>query len=145
MTDIQNRARGAMLGLACGDALGTTVEFARRDSFSLLTEMKGGGPFRIKKGDWTDDTAMALCLAASLTEQKEFDSIDQLNRYAAWYSEGYQACQAECIDIGFTTRSAIKRFMHAEVPYAGEKDPLTAGARRIMPPLPEVSGSVSPA
>ena len=142
MTDIQNRARGAMLGLACGDALGTTVEFARRDSFSLLTEMTGSGPFRVKKGDWTDDTAMALCLAASLTEQKEFDSIDQLKRYAAWYSEGYQACQAECIDIGFTTRSAIKRFMHAEVPYAGETDPLTSGNGGIMRLAPSVIAAV---
>lgn len=57
-----NRARGALLGLAVGDAIGTTVEFKPRGSFPPLTDMVGGGPFNLLPGQWTDDTSMALCL-----------------------------------------------------------------------------------
>jgi ADP-ribosylglycohydrolase len=51
-----------MLGLAAGDALGTTLEFTRPGSFEPLTDMVDGGPFALKPGEWTDDTSMALCL-----------------------------------------------------------------------------------
>jgi ADP-ribosyl-[dinitrogen reductase] hydrolase len=51
------------LGLAVGDAIGTTVEFMPRGSFVPLTDMVGGGPFNLQAGQWTDDTSMALCLA----------------------------------------------------------------------------------
>ena len=62
----QSRARGALLGLAVGDAIGTTVEFNPRGSFKPLTDMVGGGPFGLEPGQFTDDTSMALCLATSL-------------------------------------------------------------------------------
>lgn len=84
MTSTQNnhriqRARGALLGLAVGDAVGTTVEFMPRGSFELLTDMVGGGPFKLEAGQFTDDTSMALCLGASLLE-KGFDLHDQMTR-----------------------------------------------------------------
>jgi len=56
-----DRAIGAMLGLAIGDAIGTTLEFSVRDARQPVTDMVGGDPFRLKPGEWTDDTAMALC------------------------------------------------------------------------------------
>jgi ADP-ribosylglycohydrolase len=58
-----DRAVGALLGLAAGDALGTTLEFTARDSHPRHTEMIGGGPFGLKPGEWTDDTSMAPALA----------------------------------------------------------------------------------
>lgn len=75
-----DRAQGALLGLACGDAVGTTVEFRPRGSFEPLTDMVGGGPFNLKPGQWTDDTTMALCLAESLLECGGFDARDQMER-----------------------------------------------------------------
>ncbi|MDT0131704.1 ADP-ribosylglycohydrolase family protein, partial [Acinetobacter baumannii] len=57
--DSRERFRGSLLGLACGDAVGTTVEFKRRGSFVPLTDMVGGGPFSLQPGQWTDDTSMA--------------------------------------------------------------------------------------
>lgn len=42
---IRDRATGALLGLATGDALGTTVEFSPPDSFPPVTDITGGGPF----------------------------------------------------------------------------------------------------
>jgi len=49
--------------------VGTPVEFSRRASFTPVADMIGGGPFRLKAGEWTDDTSMALRLAESLKEQ----------------------------------------------------------------------------
>ena len=74
------RYRGCLLGLAAGDAVGTTLEFRMRGSFEPLTNMVGGGPFRLEPGEWTDDTSMALCLAASLIERQDFDAKDQMDR-----------------------------------------------------------------
>lgn len=39
---LSDRYRGSLLGLACGDAVGTTVEFMRRGSFAPVTDMVGG-------------------------------------------------------------------------------------------------------
>ena len=58
-----DRARGALLGLAVGDALGAPVEFQPRDSFERVTDMMAGDYFRLPAGVWADDTAMALRLA----------------------------------------------------------------------------------
>lgn len=126
-----NRARGAMLGLAVGDALGTTVEFKPRGSFTPLTDMVGGGPFRLQPGQWTDDTSMALCLAASLVEHG-FDLHDQMQRYVLWHDEGYMSSNGRCFDIGIATSSALERFRRTADPLAGSKDPNSAGNGSIM-------------
>src|SRR4051794_39854796 len=57
----RSRYRGALLGLAAGDALGTTLEFRPPGSFEPITDIVGGGPFDLKPGEWTDDTTMTLC------------------------------------------------------------------------------------
>ena len=80
-----NRYRGALLGLAAGDAVGTTLEFKPPGSFEPLTGMVGGGPFGLTPGQWTDDTSMALCLAESLIAQQSFDPADQMKRYVRWW------------------------------------------------------------
>ncbi|WP_364303384.1 ADP-ribosylglycohydrolase family protein [Moorena sp. SIO4A5] len=61
--ELINRYRGSLLGLAVGDAVGTTLEFKAPGSFTPIEDMVGGGPFGLKPGYWTDDTSMALCLA----------------------------------------------------------------------------------
>ena len=103
MTELRNRYCGAMLGLACGDAVGTTVEFSTRGDFEPVTDMVGGGPFQLQPGQWTDDTSMALCLAASLLHCNGFDAVDQMNRYVNWWQWGYYSCTGHCFDIGMTT------------------------------------------
>lgn len=70
----RERYRGCLLGLACGDAVGTTVEFMPRGTFEPVTGMAGGDPFRLQPGEWTDDTSMALCLATSLVWRHGFDA-----------------------------------------------------------------------
>jgi ADP-ribosylglycohydrolase len=126
------RFRGCLLGLACGDAVGTTVEFRPPGSFQPVTDMLGGGPFRLKPGQWTDDTSMALCLAASLIEKRGFDPLDQLQRYVRWWREGYLSSTGECFDIGNTIRSALVQFQKTGQPYCGPTDPRTAGNGSLM-------------
>jgi len=53
-------------GLAVGDALGAPLEFHPPGTFEPIENMVSGGAFNLQAGQWTDDTAMALCLADSL-------------------------------------------------------------------------------
>jgi len=106
----QSRFRGCLLGLACGDAVGTTVEFRARGSFEPLTDMVGGGPFGLEPGEWTDDTSMALCLAASLAETGRCDPNDHMLRYLRWMDTGYMSSNGRCFDVGNTTRKALEKF-----------------------------------
>ena len=110
MTSTRDRARGALIGLATGDALGTTVEFKPRGSFPPVTAMTGGGPFGLEPGQFTDDTSMALCLAESLSALGRFDVRDQLTRYVRWWRDGHLSATGRCFDIGGATRSALTRF-----------------------------------
>jgi len=104
---VKDRLLGSFLGLAIGDAVGTTVEFRARDTFEPVTDMVGKGPFNLPVGYFTDDTSMALCLAESLIEHPELDRNDLLNRFSKWYREGVNSPTGRCVDIGTTTRSAI--------------------------------------
>ena len=131
-TSLSDRFRGALIGLAVGDALGTTVEFRPRGSFEPVTDMIGGGPFQLKPGQWTDDTSMALCLAASLAECGGFNPGDQMARYVRWYREGYMSATGTCFDIGNATRDALTRFERRGDPFAGSTDPHSAGNGCLM-------------
>jgi ADP-ribosyl-[dinitrogen reductase] hydrolase len=126
------RYRGCLLGLACGDAVGTTVEFMSRGSFEPVTDMRGGGPFDLRPGEWTDDTSMALCLAASLVHCRGFNPTDQMNRYCNWRSVGYMSSNGRCFDIGITVATALNRYLLTQDPFAGESDPRTAGNGALM-------------
>ncbi len=131
--NLLSRYRGCLLGLAVGDAMGAPFEFANRDAIrEVLSEMQEGGPFGLKMGQWTDDTAMALCLADSLLEKKGFDLRDQIERYCRWYKEGYMSSTGSCFDIGVTTRRALDRYLLEGNPQAGSRDPQTAGNGSIM-------------
>jgi len=124
--------RGALLGLAVGDALGTTVEFSPPGTFEPVTDIVGGGPFRLPAGAWTDDTSMALCLAESLVEKQGFDAQDQMERYVRWWKDGYLSSTGECFDIGNATRNSLQRFLDSGDAYAGDQSPNAAGNGALM-------------
>jgi ADP-ribosyl-[dinitrogen reductase] hydrolase len=127
-----DRFRGCLLGLAAGDAVGTTIEFRPRGTFEPLADMVGGGPFRLAPGQWTDDTSMALCLATSLVERDGFDADDQMRRYCRWADTGYMSPTGTCFDIGNTVASALRCYRRDGKPYAGIADPNAAGNGSIM-------------
>ncbi|TFB30593.1 ADP-ribosylglycohydrolase family protein [Pseudomonas sp. F01002] len=135
---LKQRYRGALLGLACGDAVGTSVEFQPRGSFKPLTDMVGGGPFNLEAGQWTDDTSMALCLAESLLSKNGFEAADQMGRYLNWWQWGYLSSTGECFDIGMTVRDALTRYQETGEPFAGSTDPRTAGNGSLMRLVPVV-------
>jgi ADP-ribosyl-[dinitrogen reductase] hydrolase len=118
--------------LASGDALGATNEFKARGSFYPVYYMVGGGPFKLLPGQWTDDTSMALCLAASLIRQKGFDAHDQMRRYQRWNRTGYMSCTGRCIDVGDTVRFALEKYRQEGEVYAGPRDPQYAGNGSLM-------------
>ncbi len=128
----RDRFRGCLLGLACGDAVGTTVEFRPRGTFPPVTDMTGGGPFRLEPGQWTDDTSMALCLASSLVETGCFDPRDQMERYWRWYSRGELSSTGHCFDIGNATQAALLRFHENGEPYSGSTHSSSAGNGCLM-------------
>jgi ADP-ribosyl-[dinitrogen reductase] hydrolase len=128
----RDRYRGCLIGLAVGDALGTTLEFKRPGSFKPIKDMIGGGPFGLKPGEWTDDTSMALCLAESLMESKGFDPADQMKRYLKWHRDGYLSSNGRCFDIGNTVRQALTRLERAGDPFSSSTDPQSAGNGSIM-------------
>ncbi|WP_221794903.1 ADP-ribosylglycohydrolase family protein [Oceanobacter mangrovi] len=133
-----DRQCGSLLGLACGDAVGTTLEFCARGSYKPLRDMVGGGPFRLQAGQWTDDTSMALCLAESLIACDGFDAADQMDRYERWYREGYLSSTGQCFDIGNTVRAALKRYRKSGDPMAGSTLPNTSGNGSLMRLAPVV-------
>jgi ADP-ribosylglycohydrolase len=98
------RYQATLLGLAVGAA----VEFESPGTFRPVTDMVGGGPHRLRPGEWTDDTSMALCLAASLVECDGFDPADQMRCYLRWRDEGYMASNGRCFDIGSTIARALR-------------------------------------
>ncbi len=127
-----NGFRGALLGLAVGDALGTTNEFKKPGSFQPIDDLVGGGPFNLLRGQWTDDTSMAYALGQSLIYRDGFDANDQMNKYLAWWKYGAYSCTGECFDIGNTVRAALERYELTGEPEAGSKDPMSAGNGSLM-------------
>ena len=122
------------MGLATGDAVGTTLEFKRPGSFEPLSDMVGGGPFDLRPGEWTDDTSMALCLAESLSECGGFDPADQMDRYVRWQRDGHLSSTGACFDIGATTLASLTRYRRTGDPLAGVADPHSAGNGSLMRP-----------
>lgn len=120
------------MGLAVGDALGTTLEFRAPGTFEPIEDMVGGGPFGLEPGQWTDDTSMALCLAESLIQCKGFDAKHQMDLYVRWYTDGYLSSNGRCFDIGNTVRDALDQFLRTGEPFAGSTDPRSAGNGSLM-------------
>lgn len=129
---LKDRFRGALLGLAVGDALGTPLEFKKPGSFEPINGMIGGGVWQLKPGQWTDDTSMALCLAESLIECKGFNPVDQLERYVKWYRTGYLSSTGSFFDIGSTVRKSLWEFLDTSKSYRENPDQMSAGNGSIM-------------
>ena len=130
--------RGCLLGLAVGDALGTTLEFQPPGTFEPITDMLDGGLFHLSPGEWTDDTSMALCLAESLIECNGFNAIDQLERYMLWSQHGYLSHNHACFDIGITVSQSLRWYKFQKDrgepidQHCGPTDAHTAGNGSLM-------------
>jgi ADP-ribosyl-[dinitrogen reductase] hydrolase len=133
----EDRAVGALVGLAVGDALGTPVEFKHRGSFEPVTFMRGGGVFELQPGEWTDDTSMALALSEALLQDPDLtDPGAVMDRWVDWYRNGAYSHGGECFDIGTQTSASLTDWSRTrELP---SRDTESAGNGCIMRLAPVV-------
>ena len=133
-----DQALGAIIGLAVGDALGTTLEFSQNplsDRSTWHTEMTGGGPFCLQPGGWTDDTSMALAITQAYLDDGSFNPTLIGTNFVDWYRNGAFSHTGTCFDIGYTTRKALDRIdlkLNGTSPYQGDTDPQSSGNGGIM-------------
>ncbi|HZF15568.1 MAG TPA: ADP-ribosylglycohydrolase family protein [Steroidobacteraceae bacterium] len=121
--NLRDRFHGALVGLAVGDALGVSVQYRKPGTFTPLGDVIGGGPFELPRGAWSDDTAMALCLADSLLERNGSDPADQVSRYRRWQLEGYLSSTGQCVGITAAVSKALATAQWSGKPHSGSHDP----------------------
>jgi ADP-ribosyl-[dinitrogen reductase] hydrolase len=138
MPNRADRYRGALLGLAVGDALGVPVEGLPPGAHPPVADMKGAPAQGLPAGAWSDDTAMALCLAESLVTRQSFDPRDQMERYLKWLRKGHRSSTGYAFGIGGTIYRALTRFEETGEPFCGSTDPGTAGNGCLMRLAPVV-------
>jgi ADP-ribosyl-[dinitrogen reductase] hydrolase len=143
MTDhgsLLDKALGAYLGLALGDALGATVEFMTpreiRHRFAaqggVHRHIVGGGWLKLAPGQVTDDTTMSLALGEALLRGERagrpFDTQLIAEAFLAWW-------RGKPVDCGNTCRRGILRFLQ-QGSLSGEPNDGDAGNGALMRNLP---------
>ena len=102
------RARAAFIGLAIGDALGGPVEFMTAHEiaakYGILKDIVGGGWLRLKPGNVTDDTEMALCIGRALVTAGCWTLTGIADNFAAWL-------KSKPADVGDTCRRGIRNYI----------------------------------
>jgi ADP-ribosyl-[dinitrogen reductase] hydrolase len=139
-------AKGMFIGLAVGDALGAPLEFMdSREPDNYITRYHSGGHHEMRKGEWTDDTAMALGLAQALIDNDgEFNPADIMHNWSRWYCAGEFIPRGECFDIGNTTRKAIELYNKNNTLYNGTSLDEDSGNGALMRLAPVIIVSESP-
>ena len=132
-----DEARGMFIGLAVADALGASVEFMEPGTFPLHTEMTGGGVHNTSPGEWTDDTAMAVCIAEAYIAYKRFAPAAIAQHFRQWRNSGAFGTRNYCFDIGNTTSDALSASSNKR-PYGGSAHFMTSGNGGIMRLAPHV-------
>jgi ADP-ribosyl-[dinitrogen reductase] hydrolase len=132
----KDQAIGMMVGLAVGDALGAYLEFSpMRSKESYITTYQSGGPHDLAKGDYTDDTSMALALADSLIQHHgKLNVLDVARKWIAWMDKGDYSSTGHCFDIGCTTSTAlnaIKRRLERMKEFSDESKSLSCFGEQV--------------
>ena len=137
--EVVDRALGSIVGLAVGDALGTSFESGPRRRPEIVLDMMGAGPHGLEPGEWTDDTAMALCLMDSLVAKHgRVMHCDLMRRFSDWMENGRNSCTGTAFDIGWTTRGSISEYLETGNPITGPTGRDGAGNGGIMRLAPAV-------
>lgn len=130
MTARVDRAQGLLLAHACGDALGVPYQFGPALDDSVIPEMAGGGPFDAAPGEYSDDTAMAVCIARAAVARGELDdqALDDIaGRFLRW--------GAQAKDVG---RQTGRVFAATVEPTAAA---MAHAARQVLEETPEAAGN----
>ena len=134
-----NRALGAYLGFACGDALGATVEFMSprqiQKRYGVHSDMIGGGWLNLAAGQVTDDTQMSLALGQALIDHQGWNIHAVADNFVAWLASNPP-------DIGDTCRRGILRYRNSGELYGLPRDD-DAGNGACMRNLPVVLATLN--
>ena len=130
--DHLEKYRGSLVGLAVGDALGVPVEFKVAGTFEPVSDFRDSDKCVLPAGHWSDDTAMALCLANSLIERNEFDPVDQITKYKKWLGTGYCSSTGEAVGVGQTILRALLTYQNGDNPYVAISSSLSDGNGSLM-------------
>lgn len=120
---LQDRFQGALLGLAVADALAAATQGLKPGSFPPVTGFVHGGALGLPAGAWSDDTAIALCVAESLLERSGSDPRDQVQRCTEWQHSGHLSATGECVGITANTAKALAAAQWRRQLYPGSHDP----------------------
>jgi ADP-ribosylglycohydrolase len=145
---LHDKIAGSLLGLAIGDALGAPVEFTPRGQFPFVEGYLDGGRFNLPAGAWTDDTAMALCLADSLIENDGFNAADLLERFCRWAEHGENSSTGISVGIGQNTLRVLgdyRRSGRQEAEPFGAKTDGNGSLMRLTPAVCFASHSLETA
>ncbi len=132
LADIESRAVAAYLGLALGDALGATVEFMTpreiAAQYKVHDTIRGGGWLRLRPGQVTDDTTMALALGGAILQSGRVDALACARAFDDWM-------RARPVDIGNTVRRGLLHFRVTGIPETepSEHDAGNGAAMRVLP------------
>ena len=131
-----DRCQGVLLGLAVGDALGAPLEFKSaeeilRDYGGPVRTMVGGGFLGWDVGEWTDDTAMAVCVAEGILSQGRFDPADVAERFLHWFQSGPRDV-GNTISVAMHALACGERWDHAGRSAHDHLGGRTAGNGAIM-------------
>ncbi|MHB1144422.1 MAG: ADP-ribosyl-[dinitrogen reductase] hydrolase [Thiobacillus sp.] len=106
--EVHERALGAYLGFAVGDALGATVEFMMpaeiQHAYGMHRDIIGGGWLKLKPGQITDDTQMSLALGQAIVASGGWNAVAAADAFAGWL-------KSKPLDVGNTCRRGIQRYM----------------------------------
>jgi ADP-ribosyl-[dinitrogen reductase] hydrolase len=128
--NLRERFLGCLLGLAVGDALSAGSQHRLPGKFPVISEVTGGGLFELRAGQWTDDTALSLCVAESLLESNGLHALDQVRRFGRWQRAAHLAAGGYC--AGITPDTA--RLLYRSV--AGAPRPAVPDGSIISEPAP---------
>ncbi|MBI1423314.1 MAG: ADP-ribosyl-[dinitrogen reductase] hydrolase [Gammaproteobacteria bacterium] len=126
------KINGAYLGLAVGDALGATVEFMTpreiQHAYGTHDTMRGGGWLKLKRGQVTDDTTMALALGEAIIQNGSVDTVAIAKAFDHWMKQ-------KPVDIGNTVRRGIVHFRYSGIPVvpASDQDAGNGACMRCLP------------
>lgn len=147
LEDELNYAVGMFVGLAIGDAMGASIEFQpAREPEEYVRSYQEGGFHNVSKGEFTDDTSMALAIADAFIEAKSFDPKLIMDNFLKWKNEGAYSPRGEMFDCGNTIHKALCKYEKDKSnPFTGDTDPMSAGNGGLMRLAPAILAARSEA
>ena len=133
-------AMGMMFGMAIGDAMGAPIEFQpSREPEDYIRHYMAGGAHNVSKGEFTDDTSMALAMADAFIEANDFDPNLIMDNFLKWRNQGAYSPRGVMFDCGNTVHAALRAYEKDNSnPFTGSTDPMSAGNGGLMRLAPAI-------